>query len=603
MGRYDDWPKSRRYDFAVSRVLEDGWSVSAAARTYGVNRSHLYERVKRARVAREGSAGSGPPRGEQERAPVVSVRRRVGSFEEFFDTYFGGWVCPDCNVHHGLPGFHREVIDALESGALRVVVNLPPYHAKSTLVTVWHTVYDICRNPNSRTIIVSKSAQFAKAFLHSIKDILTVPELYESSRRNLIEDFGPFMPAVGGWNEHEIYVMGRSGAEKDPTVLSMGYGTQIYGRRADKIKFDDIATLENQRNPERVQQMLEWLSKEALSRIGKSGQAVWVGTRVAPGDVYSFLTQRQGYRVVRYPAVLDEGSESVLWPEHFPWSQVMTHRSEMSEADFQLVFQNVEVPGVGASFPFEVLEACKDRSRSLGHYSPQWRLVAGLDPGGGSRSSSATVATVLAVDLASGRRFLVDQVAEKGMKAPQLKDLIFRWADTYPLYEWRVESNGLQSQIVQYNDEIVRFLASKGVRVMPHFTSGNKWDPEFGVSTMAPLFESGMFSVPWAGSSAVRTFQPLLEELAAFPVGSSQDRVMSLWFAELGCRDLLRRAHLPLFNERLRSRWPSRISRRARVVSFEDREIRRVSPEDLRAEPLSRLEAGYRRRGDMFREG
>lgn len=594
--RYESWSTDRRYDAAIEKVLDHGWTQTEAAERYGINRSHLNTRVKKAREAREAAEKKAAEEmAAGKRAVRVQETRRVGTFPEFFDNYFGSWICPDCQVHHEMPDFHREIIDAVESDARRVVINLPPYHSKSTLITVWHTVYDIARNPNSRTIIVSKSAPFAKSFLHAIKDILSVPELYEGSKRNLIEDWGPFMPDSGGWSEYEIYVSNRTGAEKDPTVLSMGYGGQIYGRRADKIKFDDIATLENQRNPDRVAQMIEWTNKEALSRIGKSGQAVWAGTRVAPGDIYSVLTQRPGYVVIRYPALIDDEYERVLWPEHFPYEQVLVHRTEMSPADFQLVYQNVDVPGLNASFTQEMLDACKDTSRQRGHYDSGWRLIAGIDPAGANKNSGATALTLLAIDLNTGKRFIVDQIAEKAMKAPRLKDHIFDWTDRYPIYEWRVEANGLQSQLVQYNEEIIMHLAKRGVRVVPHYTHTNKWDPEFGVESMAPLFGAELISIPWAGAPTAQVFQPLIEELIAFPMGITSDRVMSLWFAELGARELLRRAHLPMFNERIRKRWPARIRRKARVVNFEDQLVRGVSLEDQRAGHLTRGQFGYRR--------
>lgn len=595
--RYEGWSTQRRYERAIKGVLDEGWTISEAARKLGINRSNLSVRVKAARKEREeAERKAAEEMAAGKRAVWVREERRVGTFEEFFNTYFTNWVCPDCQVHHEMPDFHREIIDAIESNERRIVVNLPPYHSKSTLVTVWHTVYEICRNPNSRTIIVSKSAPFAKSFLHAIKDILSVPELYQDSQRNLIEDWGPFMPESGGWSEYEIYVQNRTGAEKDPTVLSMGYGGQIYGRRADTIKFDDIATLENQRNPERVAQMIEWLNKEALSRIGKSGQAIWVGTRVAPGDIYSVLTQRPGYKVIRYSALLDEATQQVLWPEHFPYEQVLTHRSEMSAADFQLVYQNVSVPGLHASFTQEMMDEAKDTSRVIGHYLPGWRLIAGLDPAGGNKDSGATAMVLLAVDLDTGMRFVVDAVSEKGMKAPRMRDLMLEWTDRYPIYEWRVESNGVQSQLIQYNEEIIRALALKGVRVNPHYTTGkNKWDPEFGVESMAPLFSANLVSIPWGNAQAAQRFQPMIEEFVAFPMGITSDLVMAFWFAELGIRDVLQRAHMPLFNERMRRRWPARIKRRARVVDFENREVRPVTLEDQRLGHLTRGQRGYRR--------
>ena len=416
---------------------------------------------------------------------------------------------------------------------------MPPYHSKSTLVTVWHTVYDICRDPNLRTLLVSKSLPFARTFMHSIHEMLSNPELYADGP-NLIDDWGPFRPdGQSVWSSENIYVAGRTTAEKDPTVAVLGVGQQIYGRRADVIKFDDVATLDNQRNPDRVAGMLEWFDKEALSRIGKTGRAIWIGTRVSGGDVYSQLGTRPGYKVLRYPCITDDETETTLWGEHFPYSQALIHRSEMRPADFQLVYQQVDIPGAGASFTQDMLDMCKDTSRVRGHYQDGWRLFAGLDPAGANKGSGFTAFTLIGLDPATGKRYLVDSIAVKSMKAPQMKDQILEWTDRYPLYEWRVESNGVQSQIVQYDMELVQHLAKRGVRVVPHHTHGNKWDPQFGVESLAPIMETGLFSIPWANAPTQQQFQPLMEELIAFPMGAVSDRVMSLWFADLGARTLL----------------------------------------------------------------
>lgn len=596
--RYESWSKARRFEAAVTKVLDEGWTQTEAAERYGVSRQNLSPKVKKAKVARAEKVEAAKREKDELASKLVLLgeRRRIpDTLDGFIDTYFTNWQCPDCRTHHEVPGFHTEISEAIRSPKnRRVVVNIPPYHSKSTVVTVWDTIMDIAEDPNLRTIIVSKSTPFARTFVHSISEILTNPELYADSKRNLIEDFGPFKPeGQATWNSTELYVAGRTSAEKDPTVLAMGVGTQIYGRRGDKLKFDDVATLENQRNPDRVAGMMEWIDKEALSRIGKTGRAIWVGTRVHPGDIYLPLSQRPGYVVIRYPALLDDEREEVLWPEHFPYSQVLIHRSEMKPADFQLVYQNVDVPGLGASFTQEMLDECKDTSRVVGHYDTRWRLIAGLDPAGGNKGSGFTAFTLIGIDLETGKRFLVDQYAEKSMKAPAIKDKILQWSDMYPLFEWRVESNGLQSQLVQYNLEVVQALAKRGIRVTPHHTHTNKWDPQFGVESIAPLMAAGMFSIPWGNAPSARAFQPFIEEAVAFPMGLVSDRIMSTWFADLGARDLMSRAHLPMFNSRMRV--PARVKRRRRVVDFQNQDIRHVPLRDQRPGHMTRGQWGYRR--------
>lgn len=592
--RYKGWSKSRRYEAAIDKVVSEGWTQKEAAEQYGLSRQHLNKRVRDARDALQARVDEERLKANQ--GPSIQLPDEKLPFDVWFETYFGGWVCPDCEVHHDLPDFHLEMIDSIQDPQLRrVLINLPPYHAKSTMVTVFDTVYKICYDRDHRTAIVSKSQKFAEALVRQIQEILTNEDLYENSERNLIEDFGPFKPeGQSTWNATEIIVAGRTRAEKDPTVLALGFGSQIYGRRFDEIKFDDVATLENSRNPERVAQMLEWIDKEALSRIGKRGRAIWVGTRVSAGDIYLTLGGRPGYKVIRYSLIKDDSTESVLWPEHFPYSQALIHRSEMSPADFQLIYQNVDVPGLGASFTEELMEMSKDPHRVRGHYESHWRLIAGLDPAGANKDSGYTAFTLLGVDLQTGRRYLVDQIAVKQMKAPQMKQQMLEWSAQYPIYEWRVEANGVQSQLIQYDAELIRALAQMGIKVTPHVThAANKWDSNFGVEAMAPLWHAELVSIPWGNQPTRQAFQPTIEEFIGFPMAVTSDRVMSWWFAELGIRDLLKRQHLPLFDSSMRV--PARIKRRRHVVDFASQRIDGVSQLDQRPGHLTATQAGYRR--------
>jgi len=573
-----NWSTKRRYEEAVKKVRLEGWTQAEAAKQYGVDRSHLNKKIKALEEEEKAAADAAAARLAEGRDhdPWIQQRRRIGTRTEFYQRYFGNTVCPDCEKHHEDPPHHLAMREVLASDAKRILINCPPYHSKSTEVTVRDTVYDICANPNSRTLIISQSLPFAQTFGYAIQDLLTNHELYEGAAGNLIEDYGPFKPSEDAvWSANRFYVAGRTTAEKDPTVQLLGVGGQIYGRRADKIKFDDIATTANQRNPEQVLKMLEWIDKMALNRIGaKKGQAIWVGTRVNAGDIYSYLQSRPGYEVLKFPAVVDEASQEMLWPDHFGYDQAVMYRGEMSPADFQLVFQQVDMPGMSASFPPELLEETYDTQRVVGHFDPSWRLVAGLDPAGPTKDSGYTSFTLMGVDLETGVRYIIDQQAFKSMKAPAMMEFMWEWTRQYPLFEWRVETNGIQAQLFQYNRELIQEMAKIGVRITPHKTGSNKWDPQFGVEGIAPLMSAGLWSIPWGNKPSQERMTPMVHEFASFPMGATSDRVMSTWFCEVGAKELLNRAHLPMFDQRMRV--PDRVKRRRQLVSFEDRQIRRV---------------------------
>jgi hypothetical protein len=643
--KYRGKPRQWRMDEAVRLVLEENVSQAEAARMCGVSRPKVNgnviekrkmlaaqaERAKQSLEERasltyetvvpdvsdvpvgpeqtEGWNGSAEPAEvvvrESTQLPEADVRvesdtkppaqeyitesRRVPTFREFNDLYFSNEVCPDCGVHHETPEFHGQIMDLLEDRSKRMkLINCAPYHAKSTTATLKSTLYELVRDPSSRTAVISAAGDLARAFLYQIKQHLQDPDLYIGAARNLIEDWGPFYNP-NAWSADQIYIYGRSGAQKDPSVSVYGFGTQIYGRRFDRMIFDDVAVLDNQNTPEAVEKMHRKIWQEYVNRVGKTGQLIWVGTRVAAGDIYSRLDDIEGMNVLRFPCILDEDEQTMLWPEHFPYQAAVAQRSAMSLEQFQLVYQNVDTLGVNASFTPEMLEAARDRERFIGSYDPSWGLVAGLDPAGANDQAGYTALVLMGIDPVTGIRHIVDLVNIKQMKAPDILSQVYDWAERYPLRELRVETNGLQSQLYQWNTELNQRLVNRGVRLVPHITHGrNKWDPQFGVESMAALFHNRLISLPYGDLNSRAKVRELEDQLLGFPMARTSDLVMAMWFASLGCREFATRTQLPAFDPRMKV--PGRIANRRRVMNFADREVRAPSRFDLTGElePSSR---------------
>lgn len=592
-------PAAKRMEMAVQAVINDKFNQSEASRHYGVSRPRLNGAVVKLRAKLDEQHARAELAADERRAALATVPssnepapevgapagdptivrpllvqnevRRIPPFKDFSRKYFGNLECPDCGRHHEVPDFHDQIMDAVSGPARRLLVNMPPYHAKSTIATVQHTVYELCRDPNIRVLIVSKSQKLAERFLYQIKQYLQDPSGYEEGK-NLIEDWGPFHTGGEQWNNTQIYVAGRQSREKDPSVSALGVGGHIYGIRADIIKFDDIADLENQRNRDRVAEMLTWCTQEAASRVGRNGKLHFIGTRISAGDVYSYLDDLPAFEVLRFPCIVDEQAKQTLWLDHFGFENALEQRDSMSMEQWQLVYQNIDTPGLGASFTPEIVEACYDSEYALGQYDANWALIAGLDPAGAGEQAGYTAMALWGVDLTTGHRYLVDLVNVKQMKAPQLRDQIFDWADRYPLRELRVESNGLQSQLIQYNEEITLRLTNRGVRVVPHITTKhNKWDPNFGVESMATLYHNRMVHLPTKDVASRNRIRPLVEQLLSFPMGRVSDLVMATWFAELGAKDVFQRQLLPQFDPRVK--LPPRLARRRRVIDFGERTV------------------------------
>jgi hypothetical protein len=487
----------------------------------------------------------------------------VGDFGEFRDKYLDmatfahQWQWVDVLEGREPRDMHDAII-YLHGRPQRILINTPPYHAKTATLTIDYAVYRICADPNVKIIIISESRDMARKMLSAIKERLTHPR-YEK----LHTDFGPaggFKVGSASWTQDLIYVGNRDSAEKDPTVEVLGVGSQIYGARADLILLDDCITLKTAGTQGRRDKILQWLDQEVSSRLGPEGKLVFIGTRVSPNDVYSQLLKRDadredGRRVWTYlaqPAVLEYGDTpaewETLWPFKWNGEALATRQDEVDASTWNLVYQQHQV-AVEATFPEEAVNGCRymgtagplqgDRPRKGGMTGLQ--VLVGLDPAG----SGYTAMVVLGVDKATGLRYILDVVNQRGMSPHGMREHIKRISARYKPNEWRIEKNGLQTMISQDN-EIRQIIHTAGARLVEHHTGANKWDADFGVASMAPLFLGAtetpprpQILIPDNGSH--KGIKALLDQLISWEPNATgkTDILMALWFAELGARKML----------------------------------------------------------------
>jgi hypothetical protein len=121
--------------------------------------------------------------------------------------------------------------------------------------------------------------------------------------------------------------------------------------------------------------------------------------------------------------------------------------------------------------------------------------------------------------------------------------LIKDWTVRFNIAEWRIEKNGFQGFLV-HDRELNDFCAARGSVIRPHFTGQNKHDVDFGVASMTVLWNGWedkhhLIELPSThGQESIKTMiEQLITWAPALPKTAKTDIVMSLWFAELACRD------------------------------------------------------------------
>ncbi len=503
----------------------------------------------------------------------------TSSFEEFRREYLGMETFPHqsrwIDVIEGREPRDLHPAMQYEPGDPRyLLINSPPEHAKSMTLSVDYVVYRICTEPGIRVVICSASADLAKQFLYAIKQRLT-GQRYSKLQINFAP-IGGFDGPGSVWQQQQIYLSGdyRDTSEKDPTVQAIGIQGTIYGARADLIILDDAVIL---KNAHEYESQIRWLQQELITRPGPGGRVVITGTRVDAVDLYRELRNPDRYpdgkspwTYLSQPAVLEFADEPkdwvTLWPRsNVPWAgtddqadadgtfprwdgpHLAKRRSMLDPKTWSMVYQQQDVPEDAIFHPKDV-SACVNGRRNHGvidgenpyHERPEGMaglyVICSMDPA----MAGETASICYAIDVKTGRRFVLDAHRMASPTPQQIRQVIFDWTDRYRPMAWVVEKNAFQLFLTR-DEEIRYYLANRGCSMTEHYTSNNKIDPDFGVASLAPLFTERMISLP--SRHNCEGVKALVEQLCIWRPGVKgsklvQDLPMALWFAELKAREV-----------------------------------------------------------------
>ena len=462
----------------------------------------------------------------------------------------------------------------------RILVNIPPNHAKSMTVTIDYVTWQVCQNPNFRVLIVSQTQQLAADFLYAIKQRLTHPN-YEALQQAYAAGVG-FNSKTASWQATRVTFGDelRESSEKDPNIEAVGIGGQIYGKRADMIIVDDAVTL---KNANEFEKQIRWLTQDVRSRLNPTGKLIIVGTRVTAIDLYKELRSEDRYpgglvpwTYLAMPALLttdeDPDKWETLWPASdapfdgqtesdlnedglYPrWNgrNLYNERQAMDASTWALVYQQQDISD-DAIFDPVCVRGSIDGMRKAGRLVPGhpghprdlsgFSIICGLDPA----MVGDTAVVCYAIDRVSHKRYIVDAIKITRPTPAAIRQIIFDWTALYQPTEWIVEKNAFQSFLTQ-DEGIRQNLASRGVLLREHHTGSNKWDSGFGVASMSTLFGTKQFdgkhhrdNLIHLPSDQTENVKAVIEQLITWSPSTKgkTDMVMALWFCEIRAREML----------------------------------------------------------------
>ena len=484
----------------------------------------------------------------------------------------------------------------------RVLINVPPEHAKSTVITINYVTYRVATDPNVRIIVVSKTQGMARKFLSAIKARLSHPNWTKMQVA-----FGPsggYKSDSTSWSADMIYLgSGRDSGEKDPTVQALGFGSQIYGARADLIILDDVVMNGNAHEWEK---QIEWLQKDVITRLGRHGKLLVVGTRVAPVDLYRQIRDpgqwtggKSPFTYFAMPAVLEFDEKPANWKTLWPktdrpeterdepdesglyqkWDgpALFTRRSEVAPSVWAMVYQQEDIQQDSIFSPVCLTGSTNGmRKRGLlkagaaGHpkHIEGAYTVMGLDPA----MTGNTAAVIVTYNRSDGKIYVLDCVNMTEPNPMKIRALIEEWVDKYRPQELRIEINAHQKAYA-LDDDLRNWLAQYGTQLNSHFTGKNKWDVGFGVASMAGLFgtardgrhqDNNIIELPSNENS--EGLKALTQQMLTWRPDTKNptDCVMALWFAIIRVREMMQQS--TRVGQYQSNRWATRSQMASRMT-------------------------------------
>ncbi len=240
-----------------------------------------------------------------------------------------------------------KVLAKVADGKLkRVIIELPPRHAKSTMVCELFVPWYLSRHPDKRVIYTSYAASRATIWGRRARDVL---ENYIGGVEVRKDE-----RAANSWS----LANARGG------MLSAGVGGPIIGAGADLFVIDDpVRNDEDADSPLIREKIWEWYSSTAKSRLEPGAAVVIIMHRWRKDDLVGQIleeakTTGEKWEVVRLPALADESGDllgrdagKALWPERFDQAEMEMKQRTTPPRWWNALYMQTPMNEDGAEWP------------------------------------------------------------------------------------------------------------------------------------------------------------------------------------------------------------------------------------------------------------
>ena len=401
----------------------------------------------------------------------------------------------------------------IENGdILRMLLSMPPGHAKSTYASRMFPAWYMGKNPKHRYIQAGHTQNFCenefgkktKAIVDSDKFRLVFPEVGLSSDSK----------AAGYWS-----IAGYGGS-----YLTRGVGQGIAGFRAHCAGVDDpFATREDAESQLIRDKVYDWFSADFTTRVLPNRPMFIVATRWHTDDlcgrVEEINNEKRGlpWYVINLPAFAEDEDDALgraegeaLWPTFYTVSELRNLQETLLPRDWNSLYRGKPMDTIGGIINSETF----NRYRSLPTPECVKRTTLSVDSAQKDNERADFTAITVWVEDNDGNHYL-KHVIRKRVEFPELVTLVEAAARVHEVDAILVEDKGSGTQYIQTR-------AGKAPAPIISINVANQ-SKTFRFDAVTPLILAGQVHLPMRAS-----WLALFEaELISFPSGKYDDQVDS----------------------------------------------------------------------------
>ena len=407
-------------------------------------------------------------------------------------------ISPGWFAHHNSDGKwkfarHLQYLDKALVGLIngdfsRLMVNMPPRHGKSELISKYFPAWYLTKYPDKRIILTSYSKDFASKWGRLVRDIINDRTDKGKSELKLARDN----------RSANIFSI----REKGGTMVSTGAGCSITGRGADLLIIDDPIKNSDAAMSKKIPgKIWDWFIGTAMTRLEPGGKAVLLMTRWHDDDLCGKILQsanivsfRDAMSGVDYPddietwikltlpALAPEEDElgrmpgEALWRERYDEAELLRIKVQSGAFWFASLYQQDPIPGKHCIFKREHFSYFTEddkfyhlknhRGEEISRLKDTCLRFASVDLGL-STSKQSDYTAIVTFALTQYCEVLILDVLRLRVAPEYHQSLIASHID-----KWQLNLTGIED--VAYQRSLINILKLKGYNIKSLKPSGSK---------------------------------------------------------------------------------------------------------------------------------